>query len=234
MADDHIAPSTLDHPKVRAVLDRLHAEANRQRWQIPAWMLRRLLRRMVSRASARDSVEWAKDLYLSIGRSQGHFLYLLGRALGARRAVEFGTSLGVSALYLAAAVRDNGGGIVIGSELHPEKVRRARANLTEAGLADLVEIREGDALETLRDPGGAVDLVLVDGWSHLYVPVLERLTPHLRPGAVVIGDNQFMFWRALAPYRAHVRDPRKGFQSLTLFLGDGTEFSVRVSKDQRR
>jgi predicted O-methyltransferase YrrM len=178
--------------------------------------------------STGEEVEWAKDLYLSIGRAQGQFLYTLMRGAGARRAVEFGTSMGVSTIYLAAAVRDAGGGVVIGSELHPEKVRRARANLEAAGLADGVEIREGDARETLRDPGGPVDVVLLDGWKELYLPVLELLTPHLRPGAVVVGDNMFTFWRALAPYRAYVRDPANGFQSQTLFLGDGTELSVRL------
>jgi predicted O-methyltransferase YrrM len=175
-----------------------------------------------------DGVEWAKDLYLSIGPSQGEFLYLMARALRARRVVEFGTSMGVSAIYLAAAVRDNGGGGVIGSELHPDKVKRARAHLAEAGLDDLVEIREGDARETLRDPGGEIDLALLDGWKELYVPILELLRPHLRPGAVVLGDNMFTFWRALAPYRDFVRELGNGFQSRTLFLGDGTEFSVHL------
>jgi predicted O-methyltransferase YrrM len=125
-------------------------------------------------------------------------------------------------------VKDNGGGVVIGSELEPNKVATARRNLEEAGLSKLVEIREGDAQETLRDPGGTVDMVLLDGFKGLYLPVLEMLTPHLRQGAVVIGDNIFTFRRALASYVAFVRDPRNGFFSVTLFLGDGTEYSVRL------
>ena len=225
MADPARIRSSLLDPEVRAVLERLHAAADGQRLRLGRAMLERLLHRPRSTA---EETEWAKDLYLSIGRAQGQFLYTLVRGAAARRVVEFGTSMGISTLYLAAAVRDNGGGVVIGSELHPEKVHRARANLEAAGLADVVEIREGDALETLRDPGGPVDLAFLDGWKELYVPVLELLTPHLRPGAVVVGDNMFTFWRALAPYRAHVRDASKGFQSQTLFLGDGTELSVRL------
>jgi predicted O-methyltransferase YrrM len=225
MPDPARGRSSLLDPKLHAVLERLHAAADGQRRRLARAMLERLLHRPRSTA---EETDWAKDLYLSIGRAQGQFLYTLARGAGARRVVEFGTSMGVSTVYLAAAVRDNGGGVVIGSELHPEKVRRARANLAEAGLADVVEIREGDALETLRDPGGPVDLALLDGWKQIYVPVLELLTPHLRPGAVVVGDNMFTFWRALAPYRAHVRDASKGFQSQTLFLGDGTELSVRL------
>ncbi len=225
MAEPARVRSSFLDPQVRAVLERLHAEADGQRRRLARAMLERLLHRPRSTA---EETDWAKDLYLSIGRAQGRFLYTLARPGAARRVVEFGTSMGVSTVYLAAAVRDNGGGVVIGSELHPEKVRRARANLAEAGLADGVEIREGDALETLRDPGGLVDLVLLDGWKQLYVRVLELLTPHLRPGSVVVGDNMFTFWRALAPYRAYVRDASKGFQSQTLLLGDGTELSVRL------
>jgi len=225
MADGAPVRASLEAPKLRAVLDRLHAASRGERRRLARSMLGRLFAR---RRSSVEEAEWAKDFYLSIGSSQGQFLYTLVRGAAARRVVEFGTSMGISTIYLAAAVRDNGGGVVIGSELHPEKVRRARANLEEAGLADVVEIREGDALETLRDPGGPVDFAFLDGWKELYVPVLELLTPRLRPGAIVVGDNIFTFWRALAPYRAHVRDASKGFQSQTLFLGDGTEFSVRL------
>jgi predicted O-methyltransferase YrrM len=125
-------------------------------------------------------------------------------------------------------VRDNGGGTVIGSELEPNKVKTARRNLTEAGLESLVEIREGDARETLRDPGGSVDLVFLDGFKQLYLPVLQMLIPHLRSGSIVIADNIFTFRVALAPYVSFVQDPANGFLSMTLFLGDGTEHSLRL------
>ena len=76
---------------------------------------------------------------------------LIARACKATRIVEFGTSMGISTIYLAAALRDNGGGHLISSELEPAKVARARANLDAAGLGDLVDIREDDALDTLKD-----------------------------------------------------------------------------------
>jgi predicted O-methyltransferase YrrM len=153
---------------------------------------------------------------------------MVARSLRARRIVEFGTSFGVSTIYLSAAVRDNGGGVVIGSEIEPGKVAKARANLEEAGLSDQVEIRQGDACETLKDPGGAVDMVLLDGMKELYLPIVEMLKPHLREGAVVIADNILAFRKTLRPYSAHMQDVANGFQSVTLFLGDGTEYSVRL------
>ncbi len=92
--------------------------------------------------------------FLSVSPIYGRFLYMIARAARATRIIEFGTSMGISTIYLAAALRDNGGGRLIGTELEPAKVARARANLDAAGLVDLVEIREGDALDTLGDVGG--------------------------------------------------------------------------------
>jgi len=118
---------------------------------------------------------------------------------------------------------------VIGSELEPSKAARARAHLEQAGLADLVDLREGDAREMLADPGGTVDLLLLDGWKELYIPVFEMLRPHLRRGSIVLADNVRLFRRALAPYLARVRDPKSGFASALVPAGlDAMEVSVRL------
>jgi predicted O-methyltransferase YrrM len=219
----------LREPQVRAVLERLHREAGKQ-----TLALARLLASFVADKLARreltmsEEVSRLKNLYVPVSPKQGQFIYSVARSIRAKRIVEFGTSFGVSTTYLAAAVRDNGGGIVIGSELEPNKVVVARRNIDEAGLSDFVEIREGDAQQTLRDPGGSVDMVFLDGFKKLYLPMLQVLTPHLRRGAVVVADNIFTFRFALAPYVSYVQDPANGFVSMTLFLGDGTEYSVRL------
>jgi predicted O-methyltransferase YrrM len=168
-----------------------------------------------------------RDVYIPISPAQGRFLYLVARSLGAKRIVEFGTSFGVSTLYAAAAARDTGGR-VIGSELEPGKQRAASAHLAEAGLAGHAEVRLGDARETLRDVEAPVDLVLLDGWKELYLPMLQLLAPKLRAGAVVLADNIRTFRRSLAPYLEYVQSGRNGFGSLTLPLADGFEFSVRL------
>ncbi|CAN5727899.1 hypothetical protein BH23GEM9_BH23GEM9_32520 [soil metagenome] len=155
-------------------------------------------------------------------------MYLVARSLRANRIVEYGTSVGVSTIYLAAAVRDNGGGHVIGSELDSCKLAMARRNIDEAGLTTLVEVREGDALETLQDPGGSVDLVFLDGFPEFYLPIVKMLTPRLRNGAVVLADNIFTHRNILAPYRSFVRDSANGFNSMTLLIKYGTEYSVRL------
>jgi predicted O-methyltransferase YrrM len=164
--------------------------------------------------------------FLAVSPAYGRFLYAVARACKATRIVEFGTSMGISTIYLAAALRDNGGGHLVTAELEPGKVARARINLDAAGLADLVEIREGDALETLRDVGGAVDLLMIDGAFALYLPVLRLIEPWLKPGAVILGENAFDH-----AYLDHVRDPANGYlsQALPIDEGRGNEFTVRTA-----
>jgi hypothetical protein len=137
-----------------------------------------------------------------------------------------GASLGVSTLYLTAAVRDNGGGIVIGSEIVAAKAEQARANLNEAGLAEFAEIRIGDARRTFADLGGPIDFLLVDGWPTdggptLARSVIELTAPQLRPGAIVVNDN------GEEDYIAYVRNPANGFLSMPLPLKGSTELSIR-------
>jgi predicted O-methyltransferase YrrM len=178
------------------------------------------------RADYRATYRSRADNFLAVSPAYGRFLYAVARACKATRIVEFGTSMGISTIYLAAALRDNGGGHLIGSELEPTKVARARENLDAAGLADLVDIREGDALETLRDVGGEVDLLLIDGAFSLYFAVLKLVEPRLKPGAVVLGENAFE-----PGYLDYVRNPPNGYlsQPLPVDEGRGNEFTLRTS-----
>lgn len=222
-----MATNTLHTPQVCDTLDRLHAAAKGDRWKFLA-LAPRLLAGKLTGKSFSEVVTPAvmKDAYIPISREQGNYLYLMARATGAKHIVEFGTSFGISTIYLAAAVRDNGGGTVIGSEIEASKHERAVANLAEAGLSDLVDVRLGDAVETLKEVPGPVDLVLMDGWKDLYLPILKLLTPQLRPGAIVMADNIFTFRRDLRPYVDYVQSGANGFESTTLRLADGFELSV--------
>jgi predicted O-methyltransferase YrrM len=168
---------------------------------------------------------WANN-FLNVTAEFGRFLYMCARARKAKRIVEFGTSFGISTIHLACALRDGGGGRLIGTELEPMKARRAQENLAAAGLAGVVEIRIGDALETLKDGiEGDVDLVLLDGAFSLYLPVLKLLEPYLREGAFVIGENAF---EQTPGYLEYVRNPQNGYLSLALPFqaGRGNELTI--------
>lgn len=181
-------------------------------------------RLMRSKTDYLDYYARMKDLPLPVSRETGLLLYMLARSSRARTIVEFGTSFGISTLHLAAALRDNGGGRLITTEFEPSKIVRARENLAAGGLADLVEIREGDALQTLRaDLPDTIDLLLLDGAKALYPEILALLESRLRPGAFVIADNA-----DYSPdYLAHVRLPANGYLS-TPFAED-VELSMRLA-----
>jgi predicted O-methyltransferase YrrM len=164
-----------------------------------------------------------KDLWLPVSRDTGKLLYLLARNAKAKAIVEFGTSFGLSTLHLAAALRDNGGGVLIGSEFEPSKIELARQHFVEGGVSDLVEIREGDALVTLAtDLPESVDLLLLDGAKALYGDVLKRVEKHLMPGALVVADNT----NYCPEYLAYVRAPQNGYLSVP--FADDIELSMRL------
>lgn len=165
-----------------------------------------------------------KDVWLPVSRETGHLLYMLARTRRARAIVEFGTSFGISTLHLAAALRDNGGGRLISSEFEPSKVARARAHLVAGGVEDLVEIREGDALLTLReDLPERIDLLLLDGAKPLYNDVLDLVEDRLAPGALIVADNADH-----APaYLARVRAADAGY--LSIAVGEDVELSMRIA-----
>lgn len=211
----------------KTVLDDLHTAAKGDRWRFlglaPGFLKGFLQGKSLMEMASSDAMA---ECYIPISREQGEFLYLTARAMEAKTIVEFGTSFGISTIYLGAALKDNGGGRVVSTELEPNKCRQATENLRQAGLSEYAEIREGDALETLTDLSGPVDLVLLDGWKALYLPVLELIKPALRPRAVVLADNIFTFRKALRPYVEHMQCGTNGFTSMTLPIGEGFEYSV--------
>lgn len=227
MKDD--TRNSLRHEPTRGTLKRLHAQARQDRLKFLG-LAPSFLRGLLAGKSFSEQItpEAMKDFFIPVSPEQGEFLYLTARAMDAHNIVEFGTSFGISTIYLAAAVKDNGGGQVIGTEIEPGKHDRARQHLEEAGVSEFVDVRLGDALETLKEVPEPVDLVLMDGWKDLYLPILELLTPKLRPRAVVLADNIFTFKRDLKPYVDHVQCGRNGFESTTLHISDGFEYSVRV------
>ena len=110
----------------------------------------------------------------------------------------------------------------------PKKARHARDHFAEAGVAELIELREGDALNTLKDCGGPVDFLLVDGFPEVARPNIELMAPQQRKGAMVVCDNVGHFPAALAGYLDFVRRPSNGFVSTLLPLRGGTELSVKT------
>ncbi|MER9332152.1 O-methyltransferase [Mesorhizobium sp. M0488] len=216
--------NTLTNSPLGPLLARLFEEADAATSPATAELSREERTRLLeSKTEYVDLYGRLKDLWLAVSPETGTLLYMLARSSGARVIIEFGTSFGISSLYLAAALRDNGGGRLITTEFEPSKVMRAKTNLTEGGLIDLVEIREGDALETLAaDLPETIDLLLLDGAKAIYPEILSLVESRLRPGALVIADNADF----CPEYLERVRSPTGGYMSTP--FGEDVELSMRL------
>ena len=224
---------------IDALLDRLYAQHAAQDEAVGHYFMARASEGSLdwNRFDERTN-EFLKDKLIALERPKAEFCYAVCRALGARRVVEAGTSFGVSTLFLAAAVRDNlrqaprGSNseppIVIGTEHEPQKARIARGHFAEAGLSDLIDLREGDLRETLKNLRGPIDFALIDIWTPMARPALELIAPHLREGAVVISDNTQQFLDAYREYFDFIGEPSNGLRTMTLPFEGGLEFTVRA------
>ena len=218
--------TTLQDPRVAGALGRMYAAAENQ--MVALGDKRAELNRPMT---ARERSEVMSEFYIPVTPEAGRLLYALVRATRPATVVEFGMSFGISAIHLAAAVRDNGIGRVVTTELNEPKIAAATTTFAEIGLDDVISVLEGDALTTLADLQEPVDFVLLDGWKNLYLPVLELIEPRLSPGVLVVADNTNS--PELQPYLDRVRDPDNGYVSFNLPIrdDDSMEISCRTADE---
>ncbi|HEX4742168.1 MAG TPA: class I SAM-dependent methyltransferase [Caulobacteraceae bacterium] len=221
-------PSVLNDPKLDSMLSGLHLASKAQDEAIERYYFKERAGPWLG-MEPRDHAFMA-DKLVALDRQKAEFCYMICRAIGARRIVEVGTSFGVSTLYLAAAVRDNGGGIVFAAENEPAKVKQARDNFEAAGLTSFIDLHEADVIEACERFAAPIDFVLFDVWSHVVRPVLDVLLPRLRPGAVICTD-------ATAGERSRknyaelfeiLENPACGFRTMTMPFEGGFELSVKL------
>ncbi|HWT47505.1 MAG TPA: class I SAM-dependent methyltransferase [Mycobacterium sp.] len=211
-------PTTLQDPKVATVLDRMYAESKNQ------MSLLRELRQFDRPMTTAERTEAMSEFYIPVTPEAGRLLYALVRATHPTTVVEFGMSFGISAVHLASAVRDNGTGRVVTTELSATKIAAAKQTFAETGLDDVITILEGDALITLENLDGPVDFVLLDGWKDLYLPVLKLLEPRLHAGVLVIADNTNA--EDTQPYLDRVRNPDNGYVSFNFLVRDSDSMEI--------
>jgi predicted O-methyltransferase YrrM len=218
---DDMATTLQDH-RVAEALDRMYAESREQMPQ-----LRGIRDEMSPTRTAQERADSMSAFYIPVTPEAGRLLYSLVRATRPATIVEFGMSFGISALHLASAVRDNGSGRVVTTELSAAKIAAAKQTFDKTGLDDLITVLEGDALSTLASLDGPVDFVLLDGWKELYLPVLKLLESHLPAGALVVADNTEM--ADARPYLDYVRNT-DGYVSVNFAAreSDSMEISCHV------
>jgi predicted O-methyltransferase YrrM len=215
--------TTLQDPRVETVLDRMYAETKDQ-----MSLLRERHGQFDRPMTTAERSEAMSEFYIPVTPDAGRLLYALVRATRPTTVVEFGMSFGISAIHLAAAVRDNGVGRVVTTELSATKIAAAKKTFAETGLDDVITILEGDALTTLEGLDGPVEFALLDGWKDLYLPVIKLLEPSLTTGALVVADNASA--ADMAPYLDRVRKPANGYTSFNFLVreSDSMEISCRT------
>jgi predicted O-methyltransferase YrrM len=211
--------TTLQDARVASTLDRMYAEAKNQ-----MALLRERRGTFDRPMTAQERADAMSEFYIPVTPEAGRLLYSLVRATRPSTIVEFGMSFGISAIHLAAAVRDNGTGRVVTTELSDTKIAAAKRTFAETGLDDVITILEGDALSTLADVAGPVEFVLLDGWKDLYLPIIELLEPRLSTGALVIADNASS--SDMAPYLDRVRNQDNGYVSFNFQVRDSDSMEI--------
>lgn len=218
----------LHDSRAENTLARLYKEALKQGWSMVFHFMPKAFKFFGQGIDWKTENEsFYEDKYIPILPYQGTFIYMQARALNAKNILEFGTSFGISTIYLAKAAKDNGGK-VISTEYLPHKVKIARQNLTEAGVHEHVEILEGDAMQTLRDLDVEWDFVLLDGWPDMVYAVFKLIEPKLKKGAVILVDDVQGFQPSMKDYFEYVRNPANGYLSTTVYPKKAMEFTIKI------
>lgn len=229
MADDAAAPgnipsgapdpSELDHDALDRYVQRLYATEDDH------------LRRVRARS---DEAQMPR---IQLPPATARALQVLVRAAGARRVLEVGTLAGYSAIWIARALPADGELITV--DINPEHASVARRSVEQAGLADRVDIRVGDAVEVLNElgPDSSFDVVFLDADKERYTTYMEQAARLLRPRGLLLADNAFWAGRVLDPGSDAVADRLNHFNELLssdrrfdatiLPVGDGLMVAVR-------
>lgn len=197
--------------KVQNVLAQYHQRIDEERRQ--------------GRVEAPGGRDGGQDMRMrAVGPQTGQLLNILARSLEAPTILELGTSFGYSGIWLAEAARATGGRLIT-MEKHDYKSTHAKAMAEQAGLADYIDFRVGDAVEMIEALEGKIDFVLVDLWKELYVPCLEAFFPRLNIGAIVVADNMIRPGNEFVQSYGRAIRAKAGITSVLLPVGTGIEVS---------
>ncbi|MFK8163665.1 MAG: O-methyltransferase [Lewinella sp.] len=197
--------------QAKAHLEVLHQDAQKD--------FSRMTRGIVKSVFTSPQPSDLRNAYLAISKEQGEKLYNLIIEKNCRHIVEFGTSFGISTIYFAEAARVTGGKVIT-TELIESKANTAAINFEKAGVSELIEIRVGDAISSLKNYDKKIDFLFLDGWKDLYLPLLKQLEPNFKSGTLIYADN--MNFRSTKPYADHILQRQDKYT--TLIVDDGKGF----------
>lgn len=172
-----------------------------------------------------DEIAKTQGWQANVPVQDGRMLRILVESTGAKSVVEFGTSNGISAIWMAIALQKSGGKLVT-HEINPEAAAQARKNFALAGVADTITVVEGDGHEKAKALKGPIDLVFIDADKGGYTDYYQKVLPLVRPGGLIVAHNM----NPQATNQPLVKTITTSPDVDTVFYQEGGGMSISVKK----
>ena len=164
---------------------------------------------------------------LAVSEEDGRFLRVLIAARGAKSILEIGAASGYSGIWLGLGARESGGRVVA-IEYDPQRAKEAAANITLAGLTDVVQVVHGDAFKEIPKLPGGFDFVFLDAWKPDYKKFFDMVFPRLNPGGVFTAHNVVNKKSEMEPFLNTVQNHSALFTSIVSPSGEGISVSYKI------
>ncbi len=163
---------------------------------------------------------------LAVSEEDGRMLRVLAVTSRAKRALEIGSASGYSAIWIGLGLRETGGRLVT-IEFDPVRAREAAANVRRAGLADIVQVIQGDAFKEIPKLPGTFDYVFLDAWKKDYKRFLDLLLPRLDAGGLFLGHNVVNKGKDMPDFLAAIETNPSLLTAIVTPSGEGISISVK-------
>ena len=164
---------------------------------------------------------------LAVSEEDGRFLRMLVAARNAKSVLEIGAASGYSGIWLGLGARETGGRVVA-IEYDPQRARDAGANITRAGLTDVVRVVQGDAFAEIPKLTGRFDFVFLDAWKPDYKKFFDLVYPRLDPGGVFVAHNVVNKKNEMEPFLRTVLTHPSLFTTIVSPSHEGMSVSYKV------
>ena len=174
-----------------------------------------------------NSIKSADKGQLAVSEEDGRFLRVLVATRGAKSILEIGAASGYSGIWLGLGARETGGRVVA-IEYDPQRAKEAAANVTRAGVSDVVRVVAGDAFKEIPKLEGAFDLVFLDAWKPDYKKFFDLVFPRLSAGGVFVAHNVVNKKSEMEPFLRTVHSHPSLFTTIVSPSGEGMSVSYKT------
>ena len=174
-----------------------------------------------------QQIKTADKGQLAVSEEDGRFLRVLVAARGAKSILEIGAASGYSGIWLGLGARETGGRVVA-IEFDPQRAKEAAANITRAGLADVVRVVHGDAFKEIPRLQGTFDMVFLDAWKPDYKKFFELVFPRLDAGGLFVAHNVVNKAKDMQPFLDAIHGHRRLFTTIVSPSGEGMSVSYKT------